>query len=65
MKPLEKQWSMKPVPSAESVLGFQNAINASGPLATLLMQREIRDFESARLFFNPKLERLHPPFLMK
>jgi single-stranded-DNA-specific exonuclease len=65
MKPLEKQWAPKPVPIEDDVRRFQSAINASGPLATLLMQREIRDFESARLFFNPKLERLHPPFLMK
>lgn len=44
---------------------MQKAINASRPLATLLLQRGIKDFESARLFFNPEVSQLHPPFLMK
>ncbi|HSR61222.1 MAG TPA: single-stranded-DNA-specific exonuclease RecJ [Robiginitalea sp.] len=34
-------------------------------VASLLIQREIRTFEEARLFFRPSLEHLHDPFLMK
>lgn len=33
--------------------------------ATLLAQRGITDFESAKDFFRPSLEKLHDPFLMK
>lgn len=44
---------------------MQNAINASEPLATLLLQRGIAGFEEAKRFFNPSLSQLHSPFLMK
>ncbi|RMG80673.1 MAG: single-stranded-DNA-specific exonuclease RecJ, partial [Bacteroidetes bacterium] len=40
-------------------------INVSRPIATLLLQRGITDFNSAKKFFRPSLENLHNPFLMK
>ena len=44
---------------------MMSAINASEPLATMLLQRGIKDFDSARQFFNPSQAQLHPPQLMK
>ena len=40
-------------------------LGVDGILATLLAQREVRDFESAKVFFRPAYEHLHSPFLMK
>lgn len=62
---LKKRWKLSPQPSETEVKSLKLAINASEPLAKLLLQRDIRDFESARRFFNPKTDQLYPPFLMK
>ncbi len=62
---LEKKWILKPQPSSVELAELKSAINASDILATLLVQRKIQDFESARAFFNPVIEGLHNPFLMK
>lgn len=34
-------------------------------LATLLWQRDVKNFEESKIFFRPSLENLHNPFLMK
>src|SRR5690606_6254190 len=40
-------------------------INTNPYLTTVLLQRGITDFESAKRFFRPTLDQLHDPFLMK
>jgi len=62
---MEKRWTYKPLHSTESTQQFADAINVSFPIATLLRQRGIHDFESAKNFFRPSFEHLHDPFLMK
>jgi single-stranded-DNA-specific exonuclease len=65
---IQKRW----IPSAELTPEQQaiaptlaDSIHVSPFLATLLLQRGIRDFEEARTFFRPELSQLHDPFLMK
>lgn len=62
---LEKRWLLKAQPEADVIDHLQQAINVSHPIATILAQRGMVDFESAKAFFRPKLSMLHDPFLMK
>ena len=60
-----KKWIVKPKPDASVVEHLMEVLGVDVILATLLAQREIRDFEEARSFFRPSYEHLHSPFLMK
>jgi single-stranded-DNA-specific exonuclease len=59
------QWILKENTSPEEVKGLQSAVNASETLATLMCQRGIKDFESARKYFNPSVDQFYQPLLMK
>ncbi|GAB4133171.1 MAG: single-stranded-DNA-specific exonuclease RecJ [Raineya sp.] len=59
------RWIYRPEPEATKVKELAQAIKVDESLAYLLAQREIYNFEEAHLFFRPKLEHLHNPFLMK
>lgn len=59
------RWNLKPKPNPEKVKSLQNSLNIDELTATLLVQRGIETFEEARLFFRPKLQDLHDPYLMK
>lgn len=62
---MQKRWIYKPMPSAQEVEMLSNSINVNGYLSTVLWQRGIRDYESAKSFFRPTLDQLHDPFLLK
>ncbi len=62
---MAKKWVYKHTPDQEQVNQLANAINVSLPVATILIQRGIRDFDSAKKFFRPSLADLHNPFLMQ
>ncbi|MCK9325443.1 MAG: single-stranded-DNA-specific exonuclease RecJ [Bacteroidales bacterium] len=62
---MEKLWKILPSPDSVFVDSLAGELGISKVLATLLVQRGIRDFEDARHFFRPQLEGLHNPFLMK
>ncbi len=62
---LTRRWKYKPVPSVESVEALSAVLNLNPYLTSVLLQRGIADFETARYFFRPQLEHLHDPFLMK
>lgn len=59
------RWTIKPKPPKEKVLHLQKKLGVSKAIASLLVQRGIETYESAKLFFRPNLEQLHDPFLMK
>jgi len=59
------RWKLKPQPDADQIIKLASALNADRVSATLLLQRGITDFDSAKNFFRPSLELLHDPFLMK
>jgi single-stranded-DNA-specific exonuclease len=62
---VEKRWILRQQPTAQEVANLRSAINASDPLAKLLLQRGIQDFEAAKNYFNPSISSFHHPFLMK
>ncbi len=63
--PIEKRWVVKPLGDPEVVAKLVTTLGVSRILAQLLVQRGIDSVEKARDFFNPRLEKLHDPFLMK
>lgn len=60
-----KRWVVKEVPERDLVLKLSSDINVSEPIAGLLLQRGVFDYDSAKKFFRPLLDGLHDPFLMK
>lgn len=60
-----KRWLFENLPSDEQISLLSKEINVSNAPATLLLQRGVSDFESAKSFFRPSLSHLHSPFLMK
>lgn len=60
-----KKWIFKALPDELSIAQLSKAINVNPSLASLLLQRDIKTFEEAKLFFRPSLSDLHDPFLMK
>src|SRR5690606_32982927 len=59
------RWTLKPKPDPEIVTILASRLGVDIPVATLLAQRGITNFDVARKFFRPSLEDLHDPFLMK
>ncbi len=59
------RWSITPFPPTDKVTGLSQAINVNETLSAILLQRGIDNFDSAREFFVPDLQKLHDPFLMK
>src|SRR5882724_8679894 len=62
---MEKRWIYNSVPPPDQVTEFGKTLNINPYLATILLQRSISDFDSAKKFFRPSLDQLHDPFLMK
>ena len=62
---MEKRWLLKDPPADEQITLLSKIININSYLASILIQRGIADFESAKDFFRPSLQQLHSPFLMK
>ncbi len=62
---MQKRWIYKDTPPPEQVEGLSKAININAYLSTILLQRGITNYESAKSFFRPSLDHLHDPFLLK
>lgn len=62
---MEKKWVLKTKGDPGEVKELASALGVGTILANLLVQRRIRTFEEARMFFRPKLSDLHDPYLMK
>ncbi len=61
----EKQWVLNELADPEQVASLSEAIRVERPLAQMLVQRGIIDYDEARDFFRPSLKNLHDPFLLK
>ncbi len=59
------RWTLKPKPNPETVQQLSKALQVDATIATLLVQRGIETFDTAKDFFRPALDDLHDPFLMK
>jgi len=65
IKLMEKKWIMKDRGDSELVQRLAGELGVSESLANLMVQRKITSPAEANSFFNPSLEDLHDPFLMK
>ncbi len=62
---VEKRWVLKPQADVEKSQVLSESLGLPLILSNLLIQRGIDSPERAEEFFNPKLEDLHDPYLMK
>ncbi len=62
---MEKRWILKERGEIATVKTLATALGVSESLATLMVQRSITTPEEAHAFFNPSLDYLHDPFMMK
>jgi single-stranded-DNA-specific exonuclease len=62
---MEKRWVVKEKGDIAVVKHLASALGVSESLANLMAQRNISSPEEASSFFNPSLDYLHDPFLMK
>lgn len=62
---MNKNWVIKEPGDSVVIKQLMNALEVSGPLATLMVQRGVETYEDAKDFFRPSLDNLHDPFLMK
>ena len=65
MTAIVKNWILKSQGERQIVESLSSELDISKPLAILLVQRGITNFDEARYFFRPQLIDLHDPFLMK
>jgi single-stranded-DNA-specific exonuclease len=61
---LQKRWKIKEIKDDFAVETLAESLNISETLARLLVLRNLKSFNEAKLFFRPSLEYLHDPFLM-
>ncbi len=61
---LTKRWTIKNVEDEYSVKSLADSLNISDILASLLVERNVKNFSEAKKFFRPSLDSLHDPFLM-
>jgi len=59
------RWTLKPKPDSSTLQELQSVLGVDEVVATLLLQRGIEDYDSAKRFFRPDFSDLHDPFLMK
>ena len=62
---MEKKWIIKEKGDQVVVRQLANTLGVSESLANLMVQRNITSSAEAEAFFNPSLDYLHDPFLMK
>jgi single-stranded-DNA-specific exonuclease len=62
---MEKRWVVKEKGDIAVVKQLAGALGVSESLANLMAQRNISSADEAKSFFNPSLDYLHDPFLMK
>jgi len=61
---MNKRWAVKDNADEEEINSLAAALSIDVVLSKLLIQRGIRTYEEARLFFRPDERHLHDPFLM-
>ena len=59
------QWYKRKNFNSEKIARLSKTLNIPNVISSLLLQRGIEDFESAKNFFRPDWSQLHDPFLMK
>ena len=59
------RWTLKEKPNPEKVHQLAKTLHIDKTLASILLQRGIDSFETAKTFFRPSLKDIHNPFLMQ
>lgn len=59
------RWLVKPNPEQEIIDLLKEQLGVPDIIAHLLAQRGVTDYDLAKDFFRPSLDKLHNPFLMK
>ena len=59
------RWIYKDEVDEEALAQLAQEINVNPTISKILIQRNITDFEQAKEFFRPSLDKLHDPFLMR
>lgn len=59
------KWTEAEIPSEAEISALKDSINVNRIIATLLCQRGVKDFETAKKFFRPAIDQLHNPFLFR
>ena len=62
---MEREWIIKEQGEREEIVQLATALGIDPAVANILVQRNIKTYEQARVFFRPELSDLHDPFLMK
>lgn len=62
---MDKRWLLYENDDNEKVKHLASELNINPKLGSLLFTRGITNFEDAKQFFRPTLDKLHDPFLMK
>ncbi len=62
---MKKQWIIREQGQESDIQALAGALGVEYPLARLLVQRGIKNYDQAKKFFRPDLGNLHDPFLMK
>ncbi len=61
---MDAKWNIRPTGEPDKVRRLVEEIHVPDIIASILITREIEDYESAKAFFRPSLQQLHNPFLM-
>jgi len=61
---MDAKWKIRPPGDPDKVRRLVEDIHVQDIIASILISREIEDYESAKSFFRPTLQQLHNPFLM-
>jgi len=59
------KWEFKPTPDRTRVEELQQTLKATTVFTSLLVQRGLDKVDEVKNYFNPNLNQLHDPFLMK
>jgi len=62
---MQKRWVEREIENLATIAKLQESLTIDSVLAGLLVKRDITDYEEAKNFFRPELDKLHDPFLMK
>ena len=64
-KIMNKNWVIKEQGDEAIITSLSSELSIDRPIAHLLVQRGVTNFQEAKDYFRPNLEKLHDPFLMK
>lgn len=63
---MEKRWSIPDLKKgAHDISKIQEVLKVDRVIASLLYQRNLKEYEEIKTFFRPDLNQLHDPFIMK